>query len=272
MAGNGKCQGRFCHLKDLGEVTVNWTVVLHDLEKRIVGGTPTTLNQYPFNVQFFNFGGLCGGSILTSKVVLTAAHCFDHNTNIAEMRVISNSRYIFDPEASSHEVWDYVLHEHYNDTIAFSNDIAIIIIHGAFLFGHRVQRAVIGNSDVWMRENETFVATGWGQIKYNGNLSQQGLMRTHLNYVVKDKCMEENRVVLSPDMFCLHGDGVRDTCRGDSGGGVLWNEMVVGIVSHGKGCAAAPSMYVNVYYFIPWINKTVERLYKQFCHFHNYGQ
>lgn len=35
--------------------------------------------------------------------------------------------------------------------------------------------------------------------------------------------MAENHIKLGPDMFCLHGDGKRDTCRGDSGGGVLWN-------------------------------------------------
>lgn len=80
-----------CHLKDMGEVTTNWTAVLDELEDRIVGGVPTDLKRYPFNVQFFNRGGLCGGTILTSKAVLTAAHCFDHNRNIADMTVLSSA-------------------------------------------------------------------------------------------------------------------------------------------------------------------------------------
>lgn len=79
------------HLKDMGEVTVNWTAMFYELEDRIVGGEPTNLKRYPFNIQFFNYGGMCGGTILTSKTVMTAAHCFDHNQNIAEMTVLSSA-------------------------------------------------------------------------------------------------------------------------------------------------------------------------------------
>lgn len=79
-----------CHLKDLGEVKRNWSHVLNNLEKRIIGGTNTSKYEHPFAVQFFNHGGLCGGSILTSKTMLTAAHCFDHNKNIDDMKIFSS--------------------------------------------------------------------------------------------------------------------------------------------------------------------------------------
>lgn len=44
-----------------------------------------------------------------------------------------------------------------------------------------------------------------------------------LYYVNKRRCMISNKVALRPEMFCLYGDGKRDSCRGDSGGGVMWN-------------------------------------------------
>lgn len=89
-----KFQFRSCHLKDMGAMRVNLKEWMKTFEDRILGGENTTIEKYPFMVQFFNFGGLCSGSILTRKTVLTAAHCFDHNTNIAEMKIIS-SMYIF---------------------------------------------------------------------------------------------------------------------------------------------------------------------------------
>lgn len=69
---------------------MNLSKIMDEFEDRILFGEKTTLEEYPFNVQFFNFGGLCSGSILTKKIVLTAAHCFDHNTNLAEMKIVSS--------------------------------------------------------------------------------------------------------------------------------------------------------------------------------------
>lgn len=44
---------------------------------------------------------------------------------------------------------------------------------------------------------------------------------------------------------------------------------LVGIISHGRGCAQAPGIYVSVYYYRSWINETVKKIYKEFCNFHN---
>lgn len=82
------------HLKDLGESARNWNHVMMSMEKRIVGGSEAHLDQYPYNVQFYNLGGLCGGSILSKKIVLTAAHCFDSNKNLADMKIFSSDNNI----------------------------------------------------------------------------------------------------------------------------------------------------------------------------------
>lgn len=81
------------HLKDLGELRGNWSAYVEEVENRIAGGDPTTLTEYPFNVKFYNLGGMCGAVILSSKIVLTAAHCFDANRNIADMKIVSSNTY-----------------------------------------------------------------------------------------------------------------------------------------------------------------------------------
>lgn len=44
--------------------------------------------------------------------------------------------------------------------------------------------------------------------------------------------------------------------------------VIVGIISHGRNCAEQPGMYLNVYLYLSWIQKTVKDLYKSFCDFH----
>lgn len=49
---------------------------------RIVGGSPTTVEQYPYmsNMQYGYWGiwwqQSCGGSLITTTAVLSAAHCY----------------------------------------------------------------------------------------------------------------------------------------------------------------------------------------------------
>ena len=42
---------------------------------RIVGGSPTTITDVPWQVLIIVGGKLCGGSIISSTWILTAAHC-----------------------------------------------------------------------------------------------------------------------------------------------------------------------------------------------------
>merc|ERR1712045_970614 len=66
-----------------------------DLGNRIVGGDPTAPHQIPWQVGLVDFGTsrpFCGGTIICSKYVMTAAHCLggsfevlaqEHNVNNA---------------------------------------------------------------------------------------------------------------------------------------------------------------------------------------------
>ncbi|EDS31864.1 serine-type enodpeptidase, partial [Culex quinquefasciatus] len=50
---------------------------------RIVGGSYATLGQFPFQVAVHYGNGFCGGSLIRSNWVLTAAHCvYDSNHRV----------------------------------------------------------------------------------------------------------------------------------------------------------------------------------------------
>ncbi|RZC40994.1 Trypsin domain containing protein, partial [Asbolus verrucosus] len=62
-----------------------------------------------------------------------------------------------------------------------------------------------------------------------------------------------------PGQVCaLAGEGV-SPCHGDSGGPLIFNGTLVGIVSYGvQPCANGyPDVYTRVSYYIDWINENV---------------
>uniref|UniRef100_A0A2A4JWI7 Peptidase S1 domain-containing protein n=1 Tax=Heliothis virescens TaxID=7102 RepID=A0A2A4JWI7_HELVI len=191
---------------------------------KVVGGTSVPLEKYPYSVQFFNLGSLCGGVILSSWTVLTSAHCLDVNKNIYDMNVQVGSKYIYDFNAKKHELSSYEVHDDYNKKIPFENDIAILFVKEPIKFNESAKKGILVTHNRWMDPKEKrFVVTGWGWLKYDGPLSETSLMMTSLTYMPISNCSRLHKIQLSKDMFCLYGGGERDTCRGDSGGGVLWH-------------------------------------------------
>ncbi|XP_026324869.1 serine protease 38-like [Hyposmocoma kahamanoa] len=212
------------------------------MESHIVGGDPIDIELCPSAVLIYNLGSMCAGSILNSYSVLSAAHCFDHNSDVEEISVHVGSQHRRDEKATIHDVMRVVVHVDYNKATAFAADIAIVFLEYAITFGKKAK-------------------------KYNGPLSEVGLMKTKLRYIPLSECSKLHGIPFSPDMFCLYGDAKHDSCKGDSGGGVIWKGFLVGIVSHGDGCAGKnkPSVYVSTYYYRGWIRKQVLYHVRYYC-------
>jgi len=111
----------------------------------------------------------------------------------------------------------------------------------------------------------TAVATGWGRIKENGNMSDD-LLWTRIPFVSNANCSTQYPGMFNPFfMVCAGGSG-NDTCQGDSGGPLaLINVLIgknapvqVGIVSTGKACGKKDAtIYTRVSTYVDWIERHI---------------
>lgn len=95
------------------------------------------------------------------------------------------------------------------------------------------------------------------------------LQKVGVYTVNRDKCREayaelEEPLDITENMFCsgLWGVGGKDACQGDSGGPVYYdfngNDILIGLISWGAGCARAdfPGVNTAVSSFTDWIVET----------------
>lgn len=84
--------------------------------------------------------------------------------------VFTESRYLYDFYAKSHDVRKFVIHEDYNKAAKFACDIALIFLADKIQFSSKAKKGVIVSHNKWMKENEKFIATGWGLTSVNKNV------------------------------------------------------------------------------------------------------
>ncbi|ESN95799.1 hypothetical protein HELRODRAFT_178982 [Helobdella robusta] len=239
----------------------------------IVGGIEARPNEFPWQVSVQTKKGThsCGGSIINSKWIITAAHCLDENNPGYYMVVVGLHKKITgagDSTVKVHDVERIVVHEMFSP-ITVANDIALIKVKNDIKLDENVNTVCAPKSNDQYAHYKT-VVSGWGNLAPGGsNLNVDSLMYTTLNTTAKDYClrMYKNIRPITDDMICASdnkGNVVRDSCQMDSGGPLVNKEKdgtfrLVGVVSWGIGCASKyPGVYARVNHFEDWILKNIK--------------
>jgi len=121
---------------------------------------------------------------------------------------------------------------------------------------------LIGASNKLAKPGTAATVIGWGLLEEGGGASNK-LMQVTVPIISNDSCSAYYNlggISLTDNMICAGING-KDSCQGDSGGGIFATDQqtgkdhIVGIVSFGIGCAQPefPGVYTRVSNYTQWI-------------------
>ncbi|KAG9348250.1 hypothetical protein JZ751_001985 [Albula glossodonta] len=235
--------------------------------KRIVGGRLERQGGSPWQVLIRrdNGYGFCGGTLISQRWVLSAAHCFQDSPDHVTIGDFDKKRE--DPDEQMIKVETVIVHPHYHE-YTFDSDIALLYLAKPVQLGPYASPICLPNvhlARILTREGTMGVVTGWGATQYQGR-SSRFLRKVALPVVDNQKCVLSTDQVVTDNMFCAgYLQENLDACSGDSGGPFVTNYrgtwFLTGVVSWGEQCAATGKygFYTRLGNYLHWIQDTIQK-------------
>ncbi|XP_043497237.1 trypsin-2-like [Polistes fuscatus] len=238
-------------------------MINYNISGRIVNGTKAAISQFPHQVSLrrsWSGNHFCGGSVISEHVVLSAAHCMYRYGEVIlpwTVTVVGGEIQLDRTTKAGQKkgVREIIIHPEFNgDT--FQNDIAILRLKVPFQFTAQLKPIHLPVDQV--PPGTMCQVSGWGYPEENIPIVTNDLMYVDMPILNMKNCRKllENVTNLPPGMFCAgYIDGLKDACQGDSGGGMVCDGVLTGIVSAGEGCAKPklPGLYTDVLFYKYWI-------------------
>uniref|UniRef100_A0A3Q3VN99 Coagulation factor IX n=1 Tax=Mola mola TaxID=94237 RepID=A0A3Q3VN99_MOLML len=238
---------------------------------RIVGGDVVIPGEIPWQVLslIIRSSGkvFCGGTILSDRWVITAAHC------LLEVQVMSfymslvageHTLNLHEDTEQNYEVLEQHIHPRYNSSISlYNHDIALIYLKSPIAFSTTVRPICIGPrafTEYLVKEYSPATVSGWGRTRFLG-VTAETLQKVQVPFTDQTECKLSSSSRITPFMFCAgYYDEAKDACQGDSGGphtnSIHATWFLTGIVSWGEECAKEGKygVYTRMSLYYHWID------------------
>ncbi|WP_162873018.1 S1 family peptidase [Austwickia chelonae] len=230
-----------------------------DASTLIVGGTPAKDGEFPFMVSLqLNGESFCGGSLINSTTVLTAAHCVnDETAESAKKITLAIGRTVLSDETQGVDRKirftggspDITTHPSYGKKVGY--DAALIRLDKPVNNITPVDLPEAGSTALY-KPGSIATVIGWGTTRATWPPKYPDrLLKTNVTIHTPALCAKAGGDDYNAETdFCASAEG-KDSCRGDSGGPIMrkvaGRYYQIGVVSWGKGCAQKnnPGFYTS---------------------------
>ncbi|XP_054888695.1 uncharacterized protein prss56 [Poeciliopsis prolifica] len=236
---------------------------------RIVGGSPAPLGSWPWLVNLQLNGELmCGGVLVDSSWVVTAAHCFAGSRSESYWTAVVGEFDITkkDPDEQVLKVNRVIQHPKFNPK-TFNNDIALVELTSPAVLSEHVTPVCLP-SGVDPPTGSPCLVAGWGSL-YEDGPSADVVMEAKVPLLPHSTCKSAlGKDLVTNTMLCAgYLSGGIDSCQGDSGGPLIYQEQIsgrfqlFGVTSWGDGCGekGKPGVYTRVSAFSDWVQAEIQK-------------
>ncbi|XP_065369002.1 trypsin-like [Calliphora vicina] len=241
----------------------------NEVQPRVIGGR-VAVENYPFIASLIEstedgLFHICGGSIINERTILTAAHCL-FGVSPTTLKVHVGDKSLAINEGIIYGVEAIYMNENWT-TASYDYDVGLVRIAGFFEFDPQVQPIQLVGPKDRIRVGSFATVIGWGFTDLDNPRISDTLMVAHVPIVRHSTCRRLlGAEQITRRMICAgFKKGGVDACKYDSGGPMVINRKLVGIVSWGIGCAEPnkPGVYARVTELLPWIKNILFNEYDE---------
>jgi subtilisin-like proprotein convertase family protein len=212
----------------------------------VIGGSEVPSGWYPYTTAVLGKTTAeigCTGTLVAPRWVVTAAHCvagprYGFNVRVGSVKWQSGGVVI--------AVTRRIVHPNYKPPSQV-DDIAMLELATAVPSATASPAPMSGG---WPPVGASVRSLGWGAT--NASVLAPSATLKQLDTTVLRSC-----AITGPNELCTKSTPTAATCAGDSGGPVLYNGAIAGVMSRGLACGSGEEASANISSYRTWIDQQI---------------